>query len=47
MTVMDEGVACPDDRHRILPSSPGNLVYAGVSRDDDINKAPDWGLIIG
>jgi len=44
--VQEVGIACPDGS-RIQPSSPNNLVAAGVRKDEASNEAPDWGLIIG
>ena len=47
VNVQTEGTGCPEDESRIQPQSTNNLVSSGVKKNDDVNQAPDWGLIIG
>ena len=47
MTVQEVGTACDTDSTRVQSQATNNLVGAGVSKNGDINEAPDWGLIIG
>ncbi|XP_006824590.2 uncharacterized protein LOC100375297, partial [Saccoglossus kowalevskii] len=47
ISVKPDGAICDDSQNRIQPSSPSNLVYYGVTRNNVLNEEPDWGLVIG
>ena len=47
VTVQPVGSSCPAGSHRVTNQSPSNLVYFGIEVEEDLNEAPDWGLIIG
>ena len=44
---MEVGTECSADKTRVQSQAVNNLIAAGVNKSDDINEAPDWGLIIG
>lgn len=45
VAVQEQDVSC--DSIRIGPSNPANLVLQDVSKTNNVNEEPDWGLIIG
>ena len=47
VSVQDIGSGCPEGENRVMPQSETNLVKFGMTREDDLNEEPDWGLIIG
>lgn len=47
VTVKKIGSSCPTDQARVQSASPQNLVQSGIKKNEDVNEAPDWGLIIG
>ncbi|XP_071497013.1 uncharacterized protein [Diadema antillarum] len=45
VAVQEQDVSC--DAIQVAPSSTANLVEQDIGKQNNINEAPDWGLIIG